>query len=247
MKYYFYCCFIISVLFKPAFATTNELKVAVFIEPPYVDLVANQLVGENIDIIKLLAHSIGLKPVLMRCPFVRCLAMIKNGKADMILGLGKSSAREKDLIFLSTPHSVQQEPLRFFTLKEKNITIKNLSSLESLLVGTLRGAVYFPLFDENKNINKIELTSREQMVNMLLRGRIDTFLEREETVLPLLSTAEYQKKVMIADFTYNKTINSYVALSKHSKAKQYAEALSKVLAKAVSDGTIEKISIANKK
>ncbi|MFT6691275.1 MAG: polar amino acid transport system substrate-binding protein [Colwellia sp.] len=245
MKYFCYCFLLITILFNFSLAKNGKLNVAVFIEPPYVDLVENKLVGENIDIINLLADAIGLKPVFIQCPFVRCLAMIKSGQADMLLGLSKSADREKDVIFLNPPHSIQHQPLHFFTLKGSSLRIDNFSDLNALLVGTLRGAVYFPLFDENQMIKKAALTSRKQLVSMLLKGRIDTFLEREESVLPLLSTAEYQSKLTIADYQYNKTINSYIAISKHSKAKRFANKLSQVLAKSLSDGTIEKIRMEN--
>lgn len=246
MKYYCYSFFIITILFNSAYATSGKLNVAVFLEPPYVDIVSNQLVGENIDIIHLLAKSIGLKPVFIQCPPVRCLTMVKQGQADMILGLSKSAPREQHFIFLNPPYLLQHQPLRFFTLKADNLIIENFSDLNPLLVGTLRGAIYFPLFDENQAIKKVELTSRKQMVNMLLKGRIDTFLEREETVLPLLSTAEYQNKFSMANYQYNKPMNSYIAISRQSKIKHYANELSQVLSKAISDGTIEKIRIKNR-
>lgn len=246
MKIFCYCFFIILVLINFAVAATGKLAVAVYLEPPYVDIVANKLVGENIDIIHLLAKSIGLKPIYIRCPFVRCLAMIKNGQVDMIMGLSKSVAREKDLIFLNPPYLLQHQPLRFFTLKERNISIKHFQDLKKLHVGTIRGAAYFPLFDSNQEIAKVELTSSEQLINMLLKGRIDTFLDREESVLPLLSIAEYQNKFTMADYQYNKPMNSYIVLSRHSQAKRYANELSQVLAKALSDGTIKEIRMANR-
>jgi polar amino acid transport system substrate-binding protein len=246
MKYFCYCFLLITILFNFSLAENGKLNVAVSLDPPYVDLVENKLVGEDIDIINLLAKSIKLKPVFIQCPFVRCLAMVKSGQADMLLGLSKSVDREKDLIFLNPPYSIQHHPLRFFTLKEKKLTIKYFSDLNSLLVGTLRGAVYFPLFDENKTIKKVELTSRKQLVSMLLKGRIDTLLEREETVLPLLSVAEYQNKFVMADYQYNKPMNSYIAISRQSAIKRFANKLSQVLAKALSDGTIERIRMENR-
>ncbi|KGJ92281.1 substrate-binding periplasmic protein [Colwellia psychrerythraea] len=243
MNYFLYS-FLITLLFNSAFATTQKLNVAVFLEPPYVDLVANKLVGENIDIINLLSSAINLKPVFIQCPPVRCLTMVRQGQADMILGLSKSSAREKYFIFLQPPYLLQHQPLRFFTLKEKNLSINSFSDLRPLLVGTLRGAMYFPLFDKSQTIRKVELTSRKQMVKMLLKGRIDTFLEREETVLPLLS-AEYQNKFSMADYQYNKPINSYIAISRQSQIKRFAGELSQVLATAITDGSIEKIRMEN--
>jgi len=246
MKYFLYSFFVINILFNFAFASTKTLNVAVYLEPPYVDLVENKLVGENVEIINLLASSIGLNPAFIRCPVVRCITMVKQGQADIILGLSKSPVREKHFIFIQPPLLLQHQPLRFFTLKEKNLIINSLSDLKPLLVGTLRGARYFPLFDENQVIKKVELTSRKQLVQMLLKGRIDTFLEREETVLPLLSTAEYQHKLSIARYQYNKPMNSYIVISKQSKVKHYANELSQVLAKAIADGTIDKIRIKNR-
>ena len=238
-----YCCFLFMTIFlNSALAASNELKVAIFIEPPYVNLVNNKLEGEHIEIIKFLAKSISLKPEFIRCPPVRCLVMIKRGQADMMLGLSKTAAREKDLIYLDPPYLVQQQPIRFFTLKNKKLSIESLNDLEPLLVGILRGAAYFPLFDEDKNIEKVELTSRKQLVNMLLKGRIDTFLEREETVLPLLSTEDYKNKVTMAEYKYNDPINSYIVISKHSSAKVYAKELTQILGKAMTEnGTIARI------
>jgi len=246
MKYFYRCFFIIILLANTALAETNKLKVAVFLEPPFVDLVANKLVGESIDIAHLLAESIGLTPVFIQCPPMRCLTMVKLGQADMMVGLSKSLTREKYFIYLTPPYLLQHQPLRFFTLKQDNLTIKTLSDLDPLLVGTLRGAIYFPLFDQNKTIKKVELTSRKQMVNMLLKGRIDTFLEREESVLPLLSTSEYQNKFTIADYGYNQPINSYIVISKRSRVKGYANELSQALAKALSDGTINNFRLENR-
>jgi ABC-type amino acid transport substrate-binding protein len=246
MKSFCYCFLLITLLFNFSLAENGKLNVVVFLEPPYIDLVANKLVGENIDIINLLAKSIGLKPVFLQCPPVRCLTLVKQGQADMLLGLSKSPSREKDLIFLNPPYLLQHQPLRFFTLKERNLRIDSFSDLSPLLVGTLRGAMYFPLFDKSRDIKKVAFTSRKQLVNMLLKGRIDTFLEREESVLPFLSTTEYQNRFTMADYQYNKTINSYIVLSRHSKAKRFANKLSQVLAKALSDGTIERIRMENR-
>lgn len=246
MKYLLFCFFLIIFFLNSAFATTGKLKVAIFLEPPYVDLVNDILVGENIEIINLLAESINLTPLFIHCPLIRCLAMMKSGQADMILGLSKSVAREKDLIFLNPPYLVQHQPVRFFTLKKNNIAIENLNDLESLLVGTLRGSAYFPRFDNDKKIEKVELTSSDQLINMLLKGRIDTFIDREETVLPLLPAAEYQNKITMAHYQYNKPINSYIVLSKHSHAKNYTKKLSQILAKAMTDGTIERIKRTNR-
>lgn len=241
MKYLF-CLLAFFVSYSPfALAHKGELKIAIYIEPPFVDLVNNQLAGENVDIAKLLATSIDMKPVFIRCPFARCLNMVKRGFADMIIGLKKLPEREKDLIYITPPHLVQHYPLRFFTLSENKLTINNFDDLQKLTVGTLRGASYFDLFDEDKSITKVELTSREQLVSMLLRNRIDTFIEREESIVPLLPEKEYRQKFSLANYQYDKAVNSYIAISKSSDIKAYAEPLSAQLKSFVTNGTIKAI------
>lgn len=237
MKYCLYLFFIFAFHSPLVLAKKSELKVAVFIEPPFVDFVEDQFVGRNIEIVKLLSKSLNFTPVFIRCPFARCLTMVKQGQADMILGLKKLAEREKDLVFLNPPLRVQHDPLRFFTLTSKKTVINSFDDLTNLAVGALRGASYFDLFDKNKVITKVELTSREQLVNMLLRGRIDTFLEREETILPLISLKEYQEKFSLANYQYDKAVNSYIAISKHSDIKAHTAALSAQLKKLVADGT----------
>ena len=237
MKYYLYLFFIFTFYSPLVLAQKSELNVAVFIEPPYVDFVEDQYVGRNIEIVKLLSKSLDLTPVFIRCPFARCLTMVKQGQADMILGLKKSAKREKDLMFLNPPLRVQHYPLRFFTLVSKKIAINQFSDLENITIGVLRGASYFDLFDKSEAITKVELTSRDQLVNMLLRGRIDTFLEREESILPLISLEEYREKFSLANYQYDQAVNSYIAISKHSDIKVHATALSAQLKKVVADGT----------
>ena len=218
----------------------NELKVAIFLEPPFANLVQGKLVGEFIDVAKLLAKSANLNVTFVQCPFARCLALVKSGSADMVFGLLKLPEREQDLLFIEPPYFEQTSPLKFYTLNKHNYVINEFSDLKGLTVGTLRGSAYFEQFDTDIDIKKIELTSREQMVNMLLKDRIDTFLEREESVLPLVSTQDYQQ-FSIAKYAYNKTVKSYIAISKNSPIKQYAATFSATLAKAIDEGVIAKI------
>jgi ABC-type amino acid transport substrate-binding protein len=187
-----------------------------------------------------------LNAVFIRCPFARCLSMVKQGQADMIFGLKKLPEREKSLIFLNPPLMVQYNPLRFFTLSSHKLLIHKLEDLNALTVGILRGAKYYDLFDTNHNIVKVEVTSREQLVSMLLKGRIDTFIDREESIIPLLSANEYKQKISLAHYKYTQSINSYIAISKHSEIKNIANALSYHLNKYMKNGVIEKIKVTNR-
>jgi polar amino acid transport system substrate-binding protein len=232
-----------TLVFTPAglAQAVSELRVAMFLEPPFVDLEQDELVGENIEICKLLAKSINLTPVFLRCPFARCMTMMENGQADMIIGLRKTAEREKFLIFLTPPYRIQHYPLRFYTRADSNIFINKYEDLLPLSIGVMRGATYYDQFDTDVRLKKIELTSRKQLVNMLLKSRIDTFLEREESILPLVPFAQYQSDFKLADYVYDHAVESYIAISKQSQIKTFGEQLSQQLHKFMHDGSIETI------
>jgi polar amino acid transport system substrate-binding protein len=103
------------------------------------------------------------------------------------------------------------------------------------------GANHFKAFDEHKNIYKIAVTSRQQLVDMLLKGRIDTFIDREESIKPLLSPQAYQQHLALADYQYNNAEKSYIAISKKSDVKQYRQQLMISLQKLNEAGVIDKI------
>ncbi len=248
MNFFLYLLIAFSLLnnFAEADANIHELKIAIFIEPPFVDLVDDTLIGENIEIAKLLAKAVNLRAILIRCPFARCLAMVKKGQADMIIGIKKTQLREEELIFIEPPISIQHHPLRFFTLKAKNLTINKLDDLDELVVGILRGSVYFQKFDVDPRISKVEMTTQKQLVSMLLRGRIDAFIDREESITPLLPSFEYQEKISLSNYQYNKPVKSYIAISKLSHIKKYRVKLAEQLAIVEQDGVIKTIRATNR-
>lgn len=246
MKYIFFLFFLHGFCNSQALAAKEDLKIAIFIEPPFVDLVDGELVGFNVEIANLIAQSVELSPVFIQCPFARCLSMVEQGQADMIMGVKKIPVREENLIFLHPPYMVQHYPLRFYTLATNNVEINTFDDLTKLIVGTLRGASYFDLFDKNKTITKVELNTREQLVQMLLRGRIDTFMEREESIIPLVSKKDYQENFLLANYQYGKAVNSYIAISKNSTIKNYSERLTKELQRFIKNDRFENIRIKSK-
>ncbi len=245
IKYLYYSVLFIALFIKSTKAH-DELTIAVIIEPPFTNLVNGKLIGEHVALAKLLAKAVNLTPTFLHCPFARCLAMVESGQADMMFGLKKLATREKNLIFIEPCYQVQYHPLRFFISATNTIEINSLNDLDGLIVGTLRGASYFDQFDHSTRFKKVEITSREQLVQMLLKGHVDTFIEREESILPLLSSHQYQQKLSIAKYTYDDPVKSYIAISKKSHITKYAAQLSDSLAVTLESGEFAKIIAKNR-
>jgi len=229
--------------FSPQAKATHakSIRVATYLEPPMVDFVDGHFVGENIEVAKLLAKKLDKDIYFIRCPIARCLSMIEKGHADMILSLRKTQARQQYMTYLTPPFKVQHFPLRFYVLKERKLEISKFEDLNALSVGVVRGAAYFDRFDQDKSINKVEVTGHRQLIQMLLKSRIDTFLEREETIIPLIEAQVYQSKITLAQYQFDKSVDSYIAISKKSSFHKDIGKMSEQLTLMIKSGEIQQL------
>ena len=216
----------ISLFFISLKATAQAQKtilVAMHIEPPFSEIINGEFVGENIDLANALANQAGYNARFVYCPIARCFSLIQSGQADMFVAVRKTELRKQFLTYIEPPIKIQKLPLRFYIRTENKITLNSYKDLRPLTVGVLRGASYFDKFDHDTQIKKIPLTNHQQLIDMLLKGRIDTFLEREESIMPLVDQNVYATRIKLAKFSYDKSVGSYIAISKNSNLEHEKE------------------------
>lgn len=215
-----------------------KIKVAVVIEPPYIDYNEGKYSGIHVDVLNKLAGELKRELTYVQCPFARCLSLLKSGEADMFIGLIRTKTREEFLSYIPKPFSTQYDPLQFFIRRDENIQINKYADLKSLNIGVLRGVSYFAQFDNDSSLKKIELVSYSQMLQMLLKGRIDTFIEREESITPWIDLETYKNKINLANYEYNKGVDSYIAISKKSSWAAKLPELLSAQEKLIAEGKI---------
>jgi polar amino acid transport system substrate-binding protein len=170
-----------------------------------------------------------------------------EGKADMMLALRKTPERQRKLHYLSSPIKIQHLPLRFYVRANNGIEINSYEDLQTITVGVLRGVSYFDRFDLDTTIDKVPITTRKQLIDMLLKGRIDTFLEREESITPIIDEKTYIDGIKLAKYAYEKSVVSYIAISKKSPLADELEQLSAALNTLHSNGTMKKLLLSEQK
>lgn len=223
------------------------INIAMHIEPPFSDIVDGEFVGENIEIGKALAAKAGKKAHFVYCPIARCFSLMQAGQADMIIAVRKTALREKFITYLTPPIKIQHLPLRFYIRTSNDIVLDSYEDLQPLRIGVLRGASYFDKFDHDTKISKIPLTTHQQLIDMLLKGRIDTFLEREESITPLVDKNVYLAGIKLAKFSYDKGVGSYIAISKRSPLATEITNLSHSLQALFDNGEMQRIISNTKK
>lgn len=233
----------ISLIFTCAYANTEDdtIIIATHIEPPLVYIKDGVFAGPNVEVAKVLMDAAGKKATFIYCPFARCLTMTKDGKADMMIAINKTMEREKYLDYLAQPFSSKITPVRFYVKQGSILKIDNYEDLQGLNIGVLRGATYFPRFDNDNQLNKVDITTHKQLIEMLLKNRIDTFLGRELSIKSRVDEDVYNTELVVTPYIYNKTNDSYIVVSKKSAAKIDVKQLSKILDSLLADGTIDKL------
>ena len=191
MRYLLKLLLLVTLVFPWKAIGYDLVKVAVHIEPPIVDFINNEFVGRHIEIAQALVIAMGKDIQFIQCPFARCFSMLQKGDVDWF---EKNQGTTKTISFLKSPMQYQHFPLRFYVNTKNAIKIHTYEDLEGLTLEVLRGGSYFERFDQDKKLIKIEMTTHEQLVNMMHKKRIDTFLKREESVLPWINKENYDVK-----------------------------------------------------
>lgn len=220
----------------------NTIIIASHIDPPSAYIKEGKFVGHNVEVATMLANGINKKVAFVSCPFARCLTMLKDGHADMMIAINKTSEREEYIDYLSKPFHSLITPVVFYVSKHKDINIERYDDLKGLNIGVLRGASYFRRFDEDKSLNKVYITTHRQLIDLMVKGRIDTFLGRRISIQHQVSEQIYQEELKEMPYIYAKQNDFYIGVSKKSILNEQVDELSRVLEELLKSGAIDALN-----
>lgn len=224
-----------------AHALNQPIVFSVSISPPYVMKSDLELTGIDIDIAKAFAKRLNKTAKFNICPIARCLKSLADGETDMSISLKYTAERAEYLSYLYPHYFTSLEPIVFYLNTNNVKPLSSYQDLYALIIGVERGTLYFEPFDSDNGINKVAVASQQQMVQMLLKNRIDAIVEREETIVPLVSKEIYNNTLIKAQYQVTKRTNGYLVLSKKSQHHPKLTRFSEVLADMKDDGTIKAI------
>jgi len=249
------CCLTLYLVALTAFtavkastdSTLNEnvtpvIHIAVEPTPPFSTIDSHgEISGLDKDLAEALLVPLGYKIRMVPCPWVRCLRMVEEGKVDMIFGLSKNALREKKFIFLEPPFITSTTEIASYQLADSTFKVTQLSDFHSLDVGVQRGALHFQAFDNDSQINKTELKDITTMINMLVKGRIDTFVMPTVAAEQYLAQLNYTNLVKRGEFTHIEEQGGYMVLSKLSKHRNAARIMMQRIEKLKQSGQLHTI------
>jgi len=168
-------------------------------------------------------------------PFARRIQEIKKGNLDIIVGIQKTKEREDKFMYIE-PH-YESLSYRFFSLAENTSLTRSYSDLYNKVIGVNKHSKYFPIFDNDKALQKVEVVSLKQNINLLLRGRIDLLIHYQESTLPTLASMGILTKIRQTTFQPKHENLHYITISNKSELMDQKEKLRNILKQGIENRT----------
>lgn len=193
--------------------------------------------GIYFDVIKEAAKRAGIKITFKDVPFKRALKSMEQGQQDIMAGPNRTAEREAYMHYIDAPMAA--EPKVFYTHAIAN-DIENFNDLEGYVIGVLRGAKYFPEFDEDDTLQRKPFNDYISAFRVLEKHRIDVVITPEMQGDYLLSQHFAKAPLKKASFKSAGRL-SYMTISRQSSLFSKRDHLERVLQAIIGDGTYHKI------
>ncbi len=185
------------------------------------------------------ADKLSAKLEISTMPFARRLHQLKTGKLDLMVGLQRTEHREDEYIYIFPAYETLKH--RFYSLKENSVGIAKYEDLYGKKVGINRHSKYFPVFDDDKNIEKYPLTTLNQKIKLLLHKRVDAFVHYEESTLPALKKLGLEDQIVKTYYQPEHDNQHYLVLSSQSSLIPIKTKLENIIKAAIKNGDLRNI------
>jgi polar amino acid transport system substrate-binding protein len=203
---------------KQAFADHEQILVAVDHAPPYSALdEKGNAKGLILDILNYIKHhsdeDITVKSV--PCPFSRCIRMLAQGEVDVMGGLVRTPAREIQMSFVTPPYMALSSSYVFYGHQHSQVQVERYEDLIGKRIAIMRGAAFFPRFDNDSRLDKVEVPSERIAIDLVLKGRVDLVIAVEDTAdlaMNVLAQPAHQLRKMA--YRHTQVIYGHMAMSR---------------------------------
>lgn len=194
--------------------------------------------GAYTEIVRELAKRTDNELEIVQCPIKRCLKMIQDGQADIIIGIQASPEREAYIHFLRTPYRKLSSDKVFYVPKGKASLVRSYNDLKTLRIGVKNGTQYFDRFDNDTQLSKDGAKDAEASFKKLVRGRVDTVVMAEDQGEAIVYSMQLQNELEKAEYREADRTPRAVGLSKKSAHVAHVQRFEAAMASMVKDGAV---------
>lgn len=220
----------------------DALFAAMYDAPPFIiarSTLTSESDVEGIDweLLQELAARSGIDIYPLRYPLGRALKDISQGKMDIITGMTLEMANQYQLGHLDTPY--YQCHVRFYARPELAQRIVRYEDLFNRTIGYVRGADYFPTFDQDRRLKKSAVGNIHQLPGKLLRQYSQIIVAQDCQMDYLLSQLGSQQQIVVTRYDPQQTVNLYIGYAPKALDSQDLERLNRALQQLVAEGWLQ--------
>lgn len=148
--------------------------------PPYEWSEGTAYHGLHIELVKKAAEALGVVIEIKSFPWPRALIEIEKGRIDALTFVGKSEDRSRYIRFIDGNILSQSRFTLFRKQHSKAFRFDgDLDALSGMTIGVQSGYSYGDAFDKSPSFSRKSLRTYQQMLDLVLLGRIDFGLVNE--------------------------------------------------------------------
>jgi len=136
--------------------------------------------GIDFQVIRRIGEELGLELEIQYHPWARALELLRVGRADLMTGVAYSPERDEYLLYVPTPYAAVRPAL--YTRAGMASTVRSYGDLAGKTIGQSAASVYFEPYDSDGSLDKLNLQYEEQLLRMLVLGRVDVVVGTEPNI-----------------------------------------------------------------
>lgn len=171
--------------------------------------------GLHAKYLKNIAKHMNMPIEIIPMPFARRIREFRQGNLDILVGMQRESDIQDEMIYIKPSYETLRHT--FFIIKNDKGKLQNFNDLKKLSIGVTRHAKYFELFNQEPGLIMVPVSTLRQKVELLKKGRINTFIHFQESTTPLINKMGLQNEIIKADYQPIEVNNYYVTLSSNSE------------------------------
>lgn len=166
---------IVLLLLIPTLASADKRVISAVTDPwPVLLDPESATQGLISEIARAALHSQGYDLQVTFVPWARAMDMIKNKRADLLIGAWYTEERN---VYLQYSKPIFSSEIRFIKAKNSTFNYEGINSLQGKRIGTILGYQYETAFLQAKSVERIESDSLLNNIRNLIAGRIDLTLD----------------------------------------------------------------------
>lgn len=218
------------------------VRVGVTHYPPWMKNKSGAVGGYDFEMLQIMFKQLGLEAEYVPMVFSDILSGLRNGDLDIATSLLFREDRNEYIRFISPPYRTKSV-INFYSRIDSGITVRKYIDIAGMRVAVAKGARYFPIFDLDDRMVKVEYHSQKEAFKALAEKEVDLAVCAASSGDHYLRELGAENYIQSCSFSYApRFMPVYIGVSRKSPLSERAEELGGVLHSMQDGGLLEKIA-----